>query len=211
MRRCYGYSSARTRCPWTDNRREIAKSHLELIKLPPTVIKLIHLFKSAQQQSSLAPNVRSKYFRFSARNWICSRLQCGIFIRMISILTFHAITAYETMSEGGHCVCCIQDVNKDRGSLLKPVLCQSGGKCTFPSSPYIPCKAVVFLILLIVKPRAVMNRQVRRMVMTHDNGEIVATHCAHMDVHNRIATLWIKVDVISDESIQIAHTGLART
>lgn len=39
-----------------DNRRETAKSHLELIKLPPAVIKLIHLFKSAQQQSRLAPN-----------------------------------------------------------------------------------------------------------------------------------------------------------
>lgn len=95
---------------------------------------------------------------------------------MITILTFHAITACETMSEGGHCVCCIQDDNKDRGSLFKPVLCQSGGKCTFPSSPYIPCKAMVFLILLIVKRRAVMNSRVRRMVMTHDNGEIVPTH-----------------------------------
>lgn len=194
------------------NRGEIAKSHLELIKLPPAVIKLIHLFKSAQQQSSLAnPNVRSKYSRFSAGNWVCSSLQCGIFIRMISLLTFHAITACQTMSEGGHCVCCIQDVNKDRGSLLEPVLCQSGGKCIFPSSPYILCKGAIFLILLIVKHRAVMNRRARGMVVTHDNREVAPTHCGHIDLHNRIATHWIKVDVISDERIVIAHTGLART
>lgn len=53
--------------------------------------------------------------------------------------------------------CAMQDVNKETGSLLKPVLYQSEGKSLFPSSSYIQCKAALFLILLIVQHRAVMN------------------------------------------------------